>query len=38
METALLGVDSQNPNQAKSLYESAGFRVKETSLTYQKQL
>jgi mycothiol synthase len=38
METALLGVDSQNPNQAKSLYESAGFQVKETSLTYQKQL
>jgi mycothiol synthase len=38
METALLGVDTQNPNQAKNLYESAGFQIKETSLTYQKQL
>ncbi len=38
METALLGVDSQNPNQAKSLYESAGFAIKESSVTYQKEL
>ncbi len=38
MEAALLGVDSQNPNQAKSLYESAGFQIKESSVTYQKQL
>jgi ribosomal protein S18 acetylase RimI-like enzyme len=38
METALLGVDSENPNQAKSLYDSVGFQVKESSVTYQKQL
>jgi mycothiol synthase len=38
METALLGVDSQNPNQAKRLYESVGFQVKESSVTYQKRL
>jgi len=38
METALLGVDTQNPNQAMGLYESAGFTVKETHLTYQKSL
>lgn len=38
MATALLGVDTQNPNQAKSLYESAGFEIKESSVTYQKQL
>ncbi|MEO1070017.1 MAG: GNAT family N-acetyltransferase, partial [Cyanobacteria bacterium J06638_6] len=38
MDTALLGVDSQNPNQAMGLYESAGFRVKETHLSYQKEL
>ncbi|WOD38865.1 GNAT family N-acetyltransferase [Nodosilinea sp. E11] len=38
METALLGVDSQNPNQAMGLYESAGFSVKKTHLTYQKIL
>jgi mycothiol synthase len=38
METALLGVDAQNPNQAQSLYESVGFRVKETYVTYEKWL
>ena len=38
METALLGVDTQNPNQAMGLYESAGFTVKETHMTYQKLL
>lgn len=38
METALLGVDTQNPNQAKNLYESVGFQLKEASVTYQKQL
>ncbi|MBD2111999.1 MULTISPECIES: GNAT family N-acetyltransferase [Cyanophyceae] len=38
METALLGVDTQNPNQAMGLYESAGFTIKETYLTYQKSL
>lgn len=38
METTLLGVDSQNPNQAMGLYESVGFTIKETHLTYQKSL
>ncbi|MGF1569811.1 MAG: GNAT family N-acetyltransferase [Nodosilinea sp.] len=38
METALLGVDSENPNQAKSLYEATGFRVKKTYLSYEKRL
>ncbi|PSR15583.1 GNAT family N-acetyltransferase, partial [filamentous cyanobacterium CCP3] len=38
MDTALLGVDSQNPNQAMGLYESVGFTVKETHLSYQKIL
>ncbi|NJL45685.1 MAG: GNAT family N-acetyltransferase [Leptolyngbyaceae cyanobacterium SM2_3_12] len=38
LETALLGVDSENPNQAKALYESAGFRVKETYISYEKKL
>ena len=38
MATALLGVDSQNPNQAMGLYESVGFTVKETHLTYEKSL
>ncbi|MBD1873606.1 GNAT family N-acetyltransferase [Nodosilinea sp. FACHB-131] len=38
METALLGVDTQNPNQAMGLYESVGFTIKETHMTYQKSL
>ncbi|NJL46635.1 MAG: GNAT family N-acetyltransferase [Leptolyngbyaceae cyanobacterium SM2_5_2] len=38
LDTALLGVDSQNPNQAQSLYESAGFQVKESYVTYEKRL
>ncbi|MBW4461094.1 MAG: GNAT family N-acetyltransferase [Nodosilinea sp. WJT8-NPBG4] len=38
METALLGVDTQNPNQAQSLYESVGFYTKRRSVTYQKSL
>jgi mycothiol synthase len=38
LETALLGVDSQNPNQAQSLYESAGFQVKTSYVTYEKRL
>ena len=38
MDTALLGVDSQNPNQAMGLYESVGFTIKETHLTYQKSI
>ena len=38
METALLGVDAQNPNQAKALYDAVGFRVKETHIAYEKKL
>ncbi|WP_017297730.1 GNAT family N-acetyltransferase [Nodosilinea nodulosa] len=38
MDIARLGVDSQNPNQAKNLYESVGFQIEKRSLTYQKQL
>lgn len=38
METAFLGVDSQNPNQAYALYESVGFRKVRTSLSYSKRL
>jgi mycothiol synthase len=38
LDTALLGVDGQNPNQAKGLYESVGFQVKESSITYEKCL
>jgi ribosomal protein S18 acetylase RimI-like enzyme len=38
LDTALLGVDSQNPNQAQSLYESAGFQVKASYVTYEKRL
>lgn len=37
METALLGVDSQNPNQAYDLYESVGFRKLYTNLVYAKR-
>ncbi len=36
LAAALLGVDTQNPNQAMGLYESVGFTTKETHLTYQK--
>jgi mycothiol synthase len=32
---AALGADSQNPNQAQSLYESMGFRVVATTYDYQ---
>ena len=38
MDTALLGVDSQNPNQAMGLYKFVGFTIKETHLTYQKSI
>ncbi|MBE9110364.1 GNAT family N-acetyltransferase [Nodosilinea sp. LEGE 07298] len=38
MDSVLLGVDTQNPNQATGLYESVGFTIKETYLTYQKSL
>lgn len=32
---AALGADSQNPNQAQTLYESMGFRVVATTFDYQ---
>ena len=34
--SAYLGVDLQNPNQALTLYESCGFRVANSSLTYRR--
>jgi ribosomal protein S18 acetylase RimI-like enzyme len=34
--SAYLGVDLQNPNQALTLYESCGFRVVNSSLTYRR--
>jgi len=37
METALLGVDDQNPNQAKDLDKSIGFEVKRTHLSFEKR-
>ncbi|MBD3882271.1 GNAT family N-acetyltransferase [Phormidium tenue FACHB-886] len=36
MDTARLGVDTENPNQAQSLYQSAGFYRKHASLSYAK--
>ncbi|WP_416667153.1 GNAT family N-acetyltransferase [Egbenema bharatensis] len=38
MDTAFLGVDSQNPNQAYSLYESVGFRRVYSSFCYSKAI
>ncbi|HEY9640590.1 MAG TPA: GNAT family N-acetyltransferase, partial [Coleofasciculaceae cyanobacterium] len=38
METAILGVDTENPNQAQSLYASAGFQKVYANLSYAKQL
>ncbi|NJL23478.1 MAG: GNAT family N-acetyltransferase [Leptolyngbyaceae cyanobacterium SM1_3_5] len=38
IETALLGVDSQNPSGALRLYESVGFRKRYTNITYCKVL
>lgn len=36
METALIGVDSQNPNQAYRLYEDVGFQLLFESMVYAK--
>lgn len=36
MDTALIGVDSQNPNQAYRLYEEVGFQLLFESLVYVK--
>ncbi|MDX2217362.1 MAG: GNAT family N-acetyltransferase [Oculatellaceae cyanobacterium bins.114] len=38
IDTAKLGVDTQNPNQALQLYESVGFRQLHTRLSYVKPL
>lgn len=38
LDTARIGVDSQNPNQAKALYESVGFQVKHAAVTSEKVL
>jgi len=38
MTTALLGVDADNQNQARKLYESVGFEWVHTFLSYKKQL
>jgi mycothiol synthase len=36
--SAYLGVDGENPNQAMSLYESAGFRITSSETTYRKPI
>ncbi len=36
METALIGVDSQNPNQAYQLYDDVGFQLLFESMVYEK--
>ncbi|MEB3359670.1 MAG: GNAT family N-acetyltransferase [Synechococcales bacterium] len=38
MDTAKLGVDTQNPNCARSLYESVGFQLLYTNLAFAKSL
>jgi mycothiol synthase len=38
MESAHLGVDTENSNQAQSLYESVGFRKKYAKLSYAKRI
>jgi mycothiol synthase len=38
VETALLGVDAENPNGALRLYESVGFRKIYTNIAYVKHL
>jgi mycothiol synthase len=38
METAKLGVDAQNPNEASKLYESVGFSKLYTNVVYVKNL
>ncbi|MGF1499960.1 MAG: GNAT family N-acetyltransferase [Elainellaceae cyanobacterium] len=38
MDTAKLGVDTQNPNCARSLYESVGFELLHTNLAFAKTL
>ncbi|MBF2046371.1 MAG: GNAT family N-acetyltransferase [Elainella sp. C42_A2020_010] len=38
MDTAKLGVDTQNPNSAQTLYESVGFQTRYASLSYSKTI
>ncbi|MGK7890780.1 MAG: N-acetyltransferase family protein, partial [Leptolyngbyaceae cyanobacterium] len=38
LTTARIGVDADNPNQAQTLYESVGFQVTKSWVTYQKEL
>ncbi len=38
VDTAVLGVDAENPSGALRLYESVGFHVANTSYTYHKDL
>ncbi len=38
LDTAVIGVDRDNPNHAKTLYESVGFHVKDGWLKYEKVL
>ena len=38
MDTALLGVDADNQNQAQTLYESVGFYTTRQNISYEKQL
>lgn len=38
MDTAKLGVDAQNPNEAGKLYESVGFRKLYTNVVFVKNL
>ena len=38
MDTAVLGVDAENPSGALRLYESVGFANVRTSVTYSKDL
>ena len=38
VDTAVLGVDAENPTGALRLYELVGFVVANTSYSYQKDL
>jgi len=38
METAILGVDTENAYQAQALYESVGFRKRHAKLSFSKNL
>lgn len=38
VDTALLGVDAENPSGALGLYESVGFTKRRTNIAYRKEL